>query len=403
MINVMTWFLFLYRNVDADTKGVFMSKKNTKKCMKCGKKNISYRAIKCPQCGNLMRKNTKSIKEGGTMWVNQSSRNIIDKDFFPDELHVDVKNIFPVIIVANMSSGKSTLINALLGRELMPSKNAACTSKMFSILDVDNAVNDKICVVDKSGCELYEEKRESLGELLIKEKIESANDSDEYKEVFVTTDIKNILNTKKNLLIIDTPGPNNSRDEKHESVMKNILRKIHGGLIIYVIDATQSSTNDGKNLLNTLANHIKNNPAMRIVFVLNKIDRIDDEKEDIWDMVVKTKEDLDKSGFNNSEIISISAYAATIFKKVLDKKELSRLEKRSFFECYDLFKPQGFHAMNYSVLSEYSNPIEVREIDGERIFNYELYRALENTGLAYLEKRIQKEQIFSLLNEEVIV
>lgn len=34
-----------------------------------------------------------------------------------------------------MSSGKSTLINALLGRELMPSKNEACTATIAKIKD----------------------------------------------------------------------------------------------------------------------------------------------------------------------------------------------------------------------------------------------------------------------------
>ena len=34
-----------------------------------------------------------------------------------------------------MSSGKSTLINALLGEELLPNENQACTSKIFKIID----------------------------------------------------------------------------------------------------------------------------------------------------------------------------------------------------------------------------------------------------------------------------
>ncbi|MBW5394625.1 dynamin family protein, partial [Brachyspira hampsonii] len=38
---------------------------------------------------------------------------------------------------ATMSSGKSTLLNAFLGRELMPSKNLACTATIARIRDVD--------------------------------------------------------------------------------------------------------------------------------------------------------------------------------------------------------------------------------------------------------------------------
>lgn len=40
---------------------------------------------------------------------------------------------FEIAVIATVSSGKSTLINALLGQELMPSKNAACTATIVSI------------------------------------------------------------------------------------------------------------------------------------------------------------------------------------------------------------------------------------------------------------------------------
>ena len=46
-------------------------------------------------------------------------------------------SIFPINVVATMSSGKSTLINALLGKKLMPSKNEACTATITEILDND--------------------------------------------------------------------------------------------------------------------------------------------------------------------------------------------------------------------------------------------------------------------------
>lgn len=46
--------------------------------------------------------------------------------------------VFPINIIGTMSSGKSTLINALLEKRLMPSKNQACTDKITEILDNDN-------------------------------------------------------------------------------------------------------------------------------------------------------------------------------------------------------------------------------------------------------------------------
>ncbi len=62
---------------------------------------------------------------------------LISKDYFPKEIKIDETKIFPMVVVATMSSGKSTLINALLGKEILPSSNRACTALRYSILDDD--------------------------------------------------------------------------------------------------------------------------------------------------------------------------------------------------------------------------------------------------------------------------
>ena len=46
-------------------------------------------------------------------------------------------SVFPINVIATMSSGKSTLINALLRKKLMPSENQACTATITEILDND--------------------------------------------------------------------------------------------------------------------------------------------------------------------------------------------------------------------------------------------------------------------------
>ena len=48
------------------------------------------------------------------------------------------KNIFEVIVVAPMSAGKSTVINALIGKELLHSANEATTATITRIHDKDN-------------------------------------------------------------------------------------------------------------------------------------------------------------------------------------------------------------------------------------------------------------------------
>ena len=62
-------------------------------------------------------------------------------------------SIFPINVIATMSSGKSTLINALLSNRLMPSKNEACTATITEIIDNDK--EEFVAVVyDKDNNEL---------------------------------------------------------------------------------------------------------------------------------------------------------------------------------------------------------------------------------------------------------
>ncbi|MBP3665407.1 MAG: dynamin family protein, partial [Tyzzerella sp.] len=78
------------------------------------------------------RKKRKQLKNNGkenlTVSMEKMNSNaLITKDFFSNEISIDENNVFPVIVMATMSSGKSTLINALLGQQVLPSKNEACT------------------------------------------------------------------------------------------------------------------------------------------------------------------------------------------------------------------------------------------------------------------------------------
>ena len=72
--------------------------------------------------------------------VNKTARKqLISKELFASNVSVNINKMYPMLVMATMSSGKSTLINALLGEELLPSKNEACTAKIYSIIDDDNA------------------------------------------------------------------------------------------------------------------------------------------------------------------------------------------------------------------------------------------------------------------------
>lgn len=312
----------------------------------------------------------------------------LSQDFFPSNIAVDASMFYPMLVVGTMSSGKSTLINALLGQQILPSQNEACTSKMYSILDDDTDMNPKLYITNKDGVTI--EKKNDL------EKELAAANKDEYvKDIFIQGHVNGILNTDRALLIVDTPGPNNSQDLSHKMMMEKTLEKVRGGLILYIINATQLATKDDKRVLDTIKSYMLCHNKTKLLFVVNKVDQIDEEKESIEEIMTITKEYLQSNGFEKPEIIPVSARAASILKKILNKESITRTEFRIFESAYDLYQPHGFCLNSFVISDELPNQFEYIEVEGQKYKISNLMRTLENTGIRLLENTIQKAQILS--------
>lgn len=320
----------------------------------------------------------------------------IEESFLANGINIDISRLFPVVVMANMSSGKSTLINALLEKDILPSKNQACTAKIYSILDDDSADGYKIYVTKNNGHTAVIEKD------LLKE-LEKANEDPKVENILVVGDIKGIMNTDKSLLVIDTPGPNNSVDTTHSSMTEAVLRKVNQGLIIYVINATQMGINDDKKLLSLLKAKVDNNKNISVLYVINKIDQLDLENESIEDFVLQTKQYVESNGLKVDNIIPVSALSANLFKKVLKGKSLTRKEKHDFAICYDLYKTTDIKMTSYAITTDLPDQFDVISLGKTEYKVSDIKAALDNTGLPYLEKIIQSEQIKSSPNDNIKV
>ena len=51
------------------------------------------------------------------------------------EIYFNNRKERKIVVVATMSSGKSTLINALLSKKLLPSSNEACTATITKVIN----------------------------------------------------------------------------------------------------------------------------------------------------------------------------------------------------------------------------------------------------------------------------
>lgn len=159
---------------------------------------------------------------------------------------------FDMAVVATMSSGKSTLINALLGQDLLPTANDATTAKISRIGDIDGADGFSVSCSDKDENQIYE-KCAATPELLQK-----YNNEKDVFYVDLEGDIPGISSEALRLRLIDTPGPNNSATEEHRHVTYSIIGDTEQQpIILYILDATKPEIEADANLLRYIATQIK--------------------------------------------------------------------------------------------------------------------------------------------------
>lgn len=304
-------------------------------------------------------------------------------DFFTKETTPDFDQVFPVLVMGTVSSGKSTLINALLGQQILPGRNEACTAKAFYILNDDSAEHTRLYITYANGKTIVREEN-------IASAIEWANKDKRVTDVFLRGPVKDVRNRDKALLIVDTPGPNNARDMSHGGILEDTLSRITEGLTVYVINAAYRGTCDDRDLLKQLHASLKQHPKMKVLFVINQADKLDAERESIEGMVLETVDYLKENGFHRPNLIPTSALAACMFQKALDEKRMSRKERLDFVSRYALYKPCSYALKSYAVTKDLPDQFEQVTAAGVKYRVGELMQAIENTGIGLVEDYIRK-------------
>lgn len=306
---------------------------------------------------------------------------------------IDDSNLLKIAVVATMSSGKSTFINALIGQDILPSQNQACTAKAIPILSNDSTNEFKAYV------EYYDGKKEIIA-LKSSNVVDGFNEKNEIKQILIEGNIKSIKNYNKAIVIIDTPGTNFSGDSTHREETYKLLNELKEGLIIYLVNATQLGINDDLELMLHVIEKIdKNENKLKILFIVNKIDELDLQKEDVGQTIKSIYDYIEEYGIKNPRVIPISALAAKLFKQVINRQELTRREKREFENYYDLFKANDYSLNKFAYINSKKN--KTIEIYGEIVSEYDLLRAIDNTGINLVENAIN-ELLFDKLDNRYI-
>ncbi len=301
-----------------------------------------------------------------------------------------LNNNFDAYVVATMSSGKSTFINAILGQDLLPAANEATTATIAHIFD------------DKSrGGDFYGERHDSGGNLIEQQEavdlatMKAWNLDTETKTILLKGNIRAIEeNSNVNLVLTDTPGPNNSQDPEHQRTTLGFIQdSARNPLIIYVLNATQLGTNDDAQLLRLVADTMSKGGKQskdRFLFVVNKMDMFDPESgESIEKALIRVKSYLEENGIYEPNIYPVSARMAYLLRK---QGELTRAERGDKAKIAELLleEPSMNFTQYMSVNSSVTSSMKNKAKHDKALQDKAMDRALLNSGLTGVEAVIDE-------------
>lgn len=217
------------------------------------------------------------------------------------------KNLrFEINVVATMSSGKSTLINALLDHKLMPVAAEATTATIVNVIDTD---------IDGYRGVAYDSNNKPLEkeDNLTYSKMKEWNKNDKISSIDIEGRIPCVNSVGMKLVLVDTPGPNNSADKRHKAMTYEMLADSDKSLVLFVMRADNLGVDDEKAFLDYVCDCMQKGGKQsrdRYIFAINQMDRFNPEEESVEGALTKIKENLERRGIFNPSIFPVSAQAA---------------------------------------------------------------------------------------------
>lgn len=310
-------------------------------------------------------------------------------DFKTDEIdHAFNKALSPefeICVVATMSAGKSTLINAILGEDIQPSENSACTATITTIADYDNMdyFQGRIC-----------DGNDTKDWIKVNKEILKEWNDDKVPLIEIRGNIPMIKSDNIRLVLVDTPGPNNSMNYQHRECTLSAIKDDQKPLILYILNATQLSTTDDQALLNIVSQEMMRGGKQshdRFMFVVNKIDEFDSEKEDIQSGLSKVRKYLESNGLPNPNIYPVSARLSKLIREFQNGTNLTRQEKKDMESGIEIFNEvQEMGMEQYMPLSPTVSKAVNKRIAQAMKDNDAYSLAMLNSGVPIIEEVIQE-------------
>lgn len=274
---------------------------------------------------------------------------------------------FRVVFTGIYSSGKSTVINALLGKNILPQAEGTCTDKICYIKHSKENKYSKVVYVLKNGktkefiCNNGEQSQE---------KIRNASNEKGVEEIYVYVDMSHLypdnLEKEFRLVFVDTPGTGSedgndvskrNEDSTHIELTRRILSSDDKEMVVLISDkkTVSSGIPEILDIFDEKAGEDSGCYNDRFLFVLNQCDTykfhprekdaMTGRYEGLENEVLKLKETISRKAhgretrnIDNPRIFPISAATALAIKlgcnNVKPKRET---ELRDYYDAYDEF------------------------------------------------------------------
>lgn len=282
-------------------------------------------------------------------------------------LNFILKQSAKILVTANMSTGKSTLINALVGKRIVKTQNMACTSKLHYIYNkaFEDGFNYKI-----DG----DVSLDADSEYLLNNSINNNSNI-----IAASTYFRSCVENRP-CCLIDTPGVNYTGNNTHREITRNAVLQKEYDKLIYVMNAEYLGTSDEYEYLKFIADNVRD---IEIIVVINKLDRFNPVEDSIPESLKIVRSDLNKLGLTDFILCPVSAYAGLLAKEKLWHENIGKRNYRQL----EIFQLDFEEEINN--LSLYYPQMNISELYGKFADDDRCFVNLSiNSGLVPLEKII---------------
>ena len=249
------------------------------------------------------------------------------------------QNEFKIAVVGEFSAGKSTFINAIVGKDLLKHATLETTAALTYIHNVkpdDSRVNT--CTIRFADGTV-----QSFEHLTDLEKYTTTQ-----SDIDVVTEVKsvdiyiNFIDVQEDLVIVDTPGLNGLAD-KHRELTVEEIKQAHSCIYLF----------PKRGLAQTDVEFIKyiSNYQNTFIFIYNFIDELNiSEGENPEDKVALIRENVSRFVLENTSRKILTHYCAMSALKALAGKDtdIKRLYEDDFSDIDEEYRKQILEESNFS-------------------------------------------------------